>query len=238
MLFESMETVGLSKSWTDEVQQYAMSRLLLPRMLALFALLVAATWYAANEARALTLLTALGDWLLIASLLGQFRLLDDLTDVPADRQEHPRRVLVQSEQLSKFRWLAVAWGVLNLSVVGFCRPLPASYGLLLLNCLVVGWYRFSARREWATVNYHVLLLKYPAFVFVIGFHWNLRFDRKTAIALIAVYLGLCIYEVWHDAKLRQASAPRLIARCELAILFTLLALETWQAAVETIPLES
>jgi hypothetical protein len=233
-----METVGLSKSWTDEVQQYAMSRLLLHRMLALLALLAAATWYVANESRAFTLLTALGDCSLLASLLGQFRLLDDLADVPVDRQEHPCRVLVQSEQLAKFRWLAVAWALLNISVVGYYRPLPASYGLLLINCLVVGWYRFSARRDWATVNYHVLLLKYPAFAFVIGFQWNLPLDWNTARVLIAVYLALCIYEVLHDVKLRQERTPRLVARCELAILVTLLALETWHAAFKTTPLES
>jgi hypothetical protein len=195
-------------------------------MLALLALLAAATWYTRATTQALTLLMALGDWMFLISLLGQFRLIDDLADVSADRHEHPRRVLVQSEHLSKFRWLAAAWGILNISVVGYCRPFTASSVLILLNCLVLGWYRFSARRVWATANYHVLLLKYPAFVYVIGFHWNLPFTWNMATALIAVYLALCIYEVWHDAKLRQARAPRWFARCELAILLVVLARET------------
>jgi len=220
-----METVGLSKSWTDEVQQYAISRLLLPRMLALLALLAVATWYVAAKTRAFTLLPAPGDWLLLASLLGQFRLQDDLADVAVDRQAHPHRVLGQSHHLSRFRWLAVAWGALNISIVGYSRPLPATCGLILLHGLFVGWYRFSTRHDWSTVNYHVLLLKYPAFLFIVGFDRNLPFDSSTVAGLTAVYLALCVYEVWHDAKLRQQIAPRLLAPCELAILLALLVLE-------------
>lgn len=226
--------MGLSRYWTNELQQYAVSRLLVPRMLALLAFLVVAVWYGSQSEStggesvgpAPFILATLRDLLLLASLVTQFRLQDDLADVSVDRQDHPHRALVLSDHLAKFRWLVVVLSAVNLGIVGFCQPVLAVVGLAAINGLVIGWYQFSTRRDWPTVNYHVLLLKYPAFVFVIGFHSSLDFGSKMATALLAVYLALCVYEVWHDVKLRKSRAPTMVARCELAILVVLLALET------------
>jgi hypothetical protein len=224
-----MEIEGLSKSWISEVQQYTVTRLLAPHILALWALLAVATWYA-SQSTAVAASPAdmnIGGGLLwnvcmLGCLLFQFRLWDDLADVQQDLVEYPDRVLVRSEQRHKFWLLMAAFAAGNLVIVGCWRPWPAVASLVVLMTLSMCWYRFSLRRQWSVANYHLVLFKYPVFVFSIGCATGLSNTQPLLTAMLVVYLALCIYEVVVDSRLRTLKTPRVVARLETVMLIATL----------------
>lgn len=158
--------------------------------------------------------------LLCCTLLLQFRLWDDLIDLPRDRREHSERVLVRATSLVPFYALMLTafsssvalltWEGADLRLVVF----------LALNAAFLVWYRILRNAlSGAVVGYHVVLLKYPVFVFVLS---SPPCSTATLLsAACSVYLALCVYEVLHDVRLRSRPVARAALALELAALVIL-----------------
>jgi 4-hydroxybenzoate polyprenyltransferase len=170
---------------------WAATRLLQWRIGLLWLMVVAAATAAgAAEPPAWTLLAA-------AALVVQFRLWDDLADLPHDRVHAPQRVLVRSTRPGAFRgllWLSVAPIALAFALLqGW--PRLAAYLLLLASAAAI--YRttdsLGARRR---LRAQLVLLKYPAFVLLLAEQpaaW-----RAVAAALV-LHAALALHE-WHDQR--------------------------------------
>lgn len=210
-----METEALSKSWIGELIQYTRSRLVRFRMLALVALLLTATWIASAPD---SLGTAVRDLVLAAFLLIPFRLWDDLADIDRDRTRDPTRVLTRSTRTGRYRILAGSFAAIHVVLVAWTRSGLALICLLGIHLVLLVWYAVPRRREWEIVNYHVVLLKYPAFVFVLAHRSDSAQQAGILVAGIVAYLILCIHEVWHDTRLRREDLPRRIAGAQIVIL--------------------
>ena len=157
---------------------------------------------------------------LAACLIVQFRIWDDLADRERDRRRHPGRVLVAVRRLGPFHaiWGAAAAAAAGLLAAG---PWPAwrvpVYGLLGLGLGV--WY--GAGRGWwpqPLLHYHVVLVKYPVFVYLLGGDAARPLPR--ILAAVAVYLTLCAYEAVHDPEAARAPGARGALRAEVAALVT------------------
>jgi 4-hydroxybenzoate polyprenyltransferase len=155
---------------------------------------------------------------LATSLLLQFRLWDDLADRERDRRRHPGRVLVAARSLGPFHALhgAAAGAAVLLLATG---PDPgrrlAVYGLLALALAL--WYG-PGRRRWPqpVLGYHVVLAKYPVFACLLG--GGPAHPVPRLLAILSLYLGLCVYEVLHDAEVARAPGARGALGAELAAL--------------------
>jgi len=180
----------MSSSATGDLRAWARERFS-PRRFGPLALLLA---LAASAGGGRPRLHRLGrDALLAALLLLQFRLWDDLADVPRDRVEHPERVLCRMDRHGPFR--AAVAGLAGASALALARPRPAFtrlFGLAALNAGFLFWYR----RARTAAGAYVVLLKYPAFVALLRGP-DRPVDAALALAAAGVYLTLCTHE-WLD----------------------------------------
>lgn len=129
-------------------------------------------------------------------LLLQFRLWDDLADVPRDRVEHPERFLPRCASYAPFHAALGAAGVASVLAVGFLSGLYAALGLVALNAAAALWYRRAPARRTGPLGSLVVLGKYPAFSALIA---PAPLDPPAlAGACLAVYLAFCAYE-WRTA---------------------------------------
>ncbi|MGH8703202.1 MAG: hypothetical protein ACREVR_18790 [Burkholderiales bacterium] len=138
------------------------------------------------------------------TLVFQFRLWDDLADLARDRAEHPERVLVRAPLLAAFRALCATLFPANVALIAAASGSGARVAILVaLNAIVAAWYsQRAALGLRALPAAHVLLLKYPAFVFLVsppGGEW-----LPLALAMTLVYLCFGIHEIAHDESLRPA----------------------------------
>lgn len=163
------------------------------------------------------------DALLALLLLLQFRLWDDLADLPRDRLVHSERVLCRVASLRSFRAAVIGLGVASALVLAW--PQPNVAGLLGFAALNVGfflWYRGPGQRRSGTAfGAHVVLLKYPAFVALLRGPGR-PLDGALALAAAALYLALCVHELLDDPRLHRAR--RLLAGDAAALGVALLAL--------------
>lgn len=124
-------------------------------------------------------------------LIAQFRLWDDLADRVRDRVAHPNRVLPRTEDVRAFVAVCVAVGGMNALALGVWRGPAAVVGLGLLIAGLGVWYRLHVGR--GAVHAHVLLLKYPAFVWLLASPtagpWTI------GLAAAAVYAAICAFEL-------------------------------------------
>jgi hypothetical protein len=129
---------------------------------------------------------------LMALLVAEFRVWDDLEDRDADRARHPDRVLTNGSA-TPFWYLA---GLLcAMAVIALAATPRALAGLMLLHASMLWAYRRLRPRitdhAW---RYAVLPLKYPAFVLLV----TLALGGASLAALAAVgvtYLGACVFEI-------------------------------------------
>jgi len=164
--------------------------------------------------------TLLRQLLLAASLILQFRIWDDLADRERDRQRHPDRLLAATGRLGPFHalWGAAAAASVALLAAG---PWPAwrllAWGFLGLALGV--WYA-AGRWRWSqpVLHYHVVLAKYPVFVYLLGGETARSLPRL--LAALSVYLALCAYEVLHDPETARAPGAQRALRAEVAGLVT------------------
>jgi 4-hydroxybenzoate polyprenyltransferase len=164
---------------------------------------------------------ALGRRLLLAlSLVVHFRVWDDLADRGPDAVRHPDRILVASGRLGPFHalWAAAAAASAALLATG---PWPARRLLAwaLLALALGAWYAaFRRRVGHPLLRAHVVLVKYPVFVYLLGGETARPLPRL--LAALAVYLALCAYEVLHDPEVARAPGARQALRAEVAGLVT------------------
>lgn len=203
--------MGKTCAWTEivvllscleDILAYRRTRLPARLYLPLALLLCVASWWAMMPSG---VVVALMDLLLVGSLLVQFRLWDDLADRMRDRQNHPERLLARTNRVGPFVGLLVVLSGSNLVWLVLSRPVTAFVVLLTLDAGFAAWYG-GLRERWPGVvlQYHVLLSKYPVFVYLVGAARPAPWTTTRLCLLLVIYLGLCIREIHSDPGLRSA----------------------------------
>lgn len=152
---------------------------------------------------------------LVLMMVFQFRLLDDLADLEADRTNRPERVLSRAERLRPYHVLSGLLMVLVL--VMFHGDAALTIGYLALLTISLLWYRAMRRGCSPILSYHVVLLKYPAFVLLASGFTSTPFDEELWLAVGLVYVTFLCYEALHDTSIRSALHMDAILRAELVV---------------------
>jgi hypothetical protein len=132
-----------------------------------------------------------------AALIVQFRLWDDLEDLPHDRVHAPDRTLVRTANLGPFR--AVLWASIFVfalaiaSVQGWAR---AGAYVLVVAATVVLYRAMDSIGPRRALRSQLVLLKYPAFVLLLAAE---PVAPNAIAAALVVYGVLGTYE-WRDRK--------------------------------------
>ncbi len=196
----STEIEAVSKWSTNDVLQYWSSRMppgiYLPMVLFLGMASLTAGWPTRPASLVVNLLLAY-------SLVLQFRLWDDLSDVERDRVEHPERTLCRTKRMKLFRWILFGLFVMNFGLIVWLKPVNVVVVFLSLNWVFWLWYRMPQQNrlnDW--LSYHFVLLKYPIFVYLIRPDATGTATGSLLLAMVLVYLCFCVYEVLHDPSLR------------------------------------
>jgi len=135
------------------------------------------------------------------TLLLQFRLWDDLSDIDRVRAKHPDRVMAREESLTPFISLTAALFAVNLLLLAaWSGPARRLEVFLFLNAAYLVWYHLlKGTLENRVLAGHAALVKYPTFVFLLsgegGDTWPLL------LAMVLVLLCFSIYETLHDSDL-------------------------------------
>ena len=212
---------AVSNSWTRTWRRYLASRLPL-RLYMPCAVLLVVAGLAGGRALAPTQLALLIP--LAFGLLLQFRVLDDISDLPHDRRVHPDRVLVQTGSLAPSAALFAASCLLNLVLLALQTGPAYRLGVfLLLTGTYLLWY--CALRSMLTneiIGYHIVAGKYAAFVFLLSGEGESTWNLVLTMAL--VYVSFTIHEVLHDRALQAVPGAELALRLEIGFLFVVSAL--------------
>jgi len=179
------------------------------------------------------------DVLLASLLFAQFRIFDDLADRPRDARIHPERVLARTHTvrpivIAGLSLAAATLGILllrtavRLDSASAARP-SAIGAYLALIALLSSWY--SLRGERTLVGDHLLLTKYPAFVWIVSTSrvtlpapGRAPATPQLALSMVAVYLAACVYEALHDDRSPATARPALLVGEGLLLAVTLAAL--------------
>jgi 4-hydroxybenzoate polyprenyltransferase len=159
-------------------------------------------------------------WWLALLLVLQLRLWDDLRDVEQDRQIHPERVLCQAVSLRPFWGLLFVLMAINLGLAMLLRGWHAVVLLLGLHSLLATWYGWrGSANTWPAFNYHVVLLKYPLIVWMLGAVTVADVvSAPLVVSTVVVYLGVCIFEVAHDPQLWRLRSAQVCLSVECLLL--------------------
>ncbi len=210
------------KSWINDWCRYRSSRFPLRLYLPLAILICTAANVSAQSVSSVRLAI---DFMLTCSLLFQFRLWDDLSDVQRDRVEHPQRVLSQATSLSHFRWLLVISLLSNVGIVAVAKPMSSLLVFFGLDAFFVISYQLRrALQRPCWFSFHGVLLKYPVFVYlmspaVIGDDWVIL-----AYAMATIYLCFCVYEILHDESLHALQRATTLLGLEMVTLSVIVSL--------------
>lgn len=200
------------KSSIETLRRYCATRLPMGQLLPLAGFLVAAGLVSGRPLGATALTLSL---VLAVTLFLQFRLFDDLADLARDRREHPDRVLVQATSLRSFHLLLLVTFLANLLLILVQSGPPQGVAVfLLLNAGACLWYG-ALRRQLggAVLGYHVVLAKYPVFVYLLS---GTGPDQgQLGLAAAAVYLSFAIYEAVHDRSLHASLAAGRVLAIEI-----------------------
>lgn len=206
----------------ESLMRYALTRLLTMRvgallLLALLASIAASPMITPDEMAATGLLLTL--------LIFQFRLWDDLADLPFDRDHFPQRVLAQREQHQLF-YLAVALlaAVAGGMIFVWRTGLQFLIYLLLLTSFVFIYRRLASAKIPRIVRTHLVLLKYPAFIFIAPPAGKLYLAAWVAAT---VYFCLTVFDLFSDPALTRFTARRWIISVEVMLLLLLLGIGLW-----------
>lgn len=212
MSFRWLTSIG---AHFDEVMRYRKSRMpariYLPLVLFLCTASFATGWPTTAASWMVNLVLA-------GTLLFQFRLWDDLSDVDDDRLDHPGRVLCQATTLFPF-WLVIAITfAFNVTLIAVSRTEAAVAAFLILNAVMLVWYWNNNSRVNAVVRYHVVLIKYPVFVYLLCPFSNGSGGRPIIYAMGLAYLCFCVYELLHDQRLHRFAGMSYVLAAELVVL--------------------
>lgn len=144
----------------------------------------------------------------MALLVVQFRLWDDLADRARDRVTHPGRVLGRVDA-RPFQRLAFALAAAGLVAAGWSGGLTPLLMLAGLNAAFAVLYGLVRPHLNDTVwRFPVLLAKYPAFVVIVAASLGAPSLGRTIVAALLTYGAAHAYEALHSGR---GSAPRLPA---------------------------
>lgn len=168
--------------WTS----YRRERLpLMPFVPLIIALLLAAGGASSGVSLGIALLAACWATCLVAA----FRLWDDLVDRDLDRRRGLRRVVVVAPNLGPFYALLATLGIGALVLA-----LPSDSALLVIAlaaALALWYYGLRPRHPNAVLHTQLLLLKYPAFVYLLSRQVS---DAPPWLGMTLVYGGMTLYE--------------------------------------------
>lgn len=209
-----MGTAVSSKSFANDLRTYATTRFASARIgLLWFGLTGCALLVSSSPVTAYAATTAL----LAALLIAQFRLWDDLADLQHDAHHHPQRVLVSTVHRYKFVLLCIVAALPSVWILWLWRDLAQLLGYVGL-CAVIGTI-YTASSQWPRVAHdHLVLLKYPAFVWLCA---NNPQPYRTAVIGMALWLVLALIDMHGDRSLRSSSHWRWMKNFELAALLVL-----------------
>jgi hypothetical protein len=140
---------------------------------------------------------------LACTLLFQFRLWDDLADRESDAANHPDRVLVASPSVTKYRLLAALAFAVNVYIIAIQTDFARLATFLALNVALLVWYGLlRSLIQSPLLRSHILLLKYPVLVFVLGGLFVPVVPLHLGYSMLLVYLAFCSYEWLHDPAFR------------------------------------
>jgi len=165
---------------------------------------------------------------LALTLLLQFRLLDDLSDIAHDRHVYPERVLARAASLIPFSVMLCVCILANLALIAV-QPGPRHriIVLLFLNAAAFLWYNgLRSILNGKILRYHIVILKYPLFVFLLsGDSWN---RWRLFLTMAAVYLCFSMYEALHDRDLHTMPRAATSLTLEISALFVVSAFMTFE----------
>ena len=156
-------------------------------------------------------------------LVFELRLWDDLCDVDFDRQAHPERVLCQAASVRPFWRAFFVLAAINFGLAQLFRGFWAVAILVGLHLLLACWYGLRGAPNSAPImNYHVVLLKYPVVVWMLGAQTAAELlSASLAISAVMVYVGLCVFETLHDGRLWRLPLTRVCLAVEFVLLAAL-----------------
>ena len=197
-----MRTQVLRRSWIDEIGRYRSTRL--PGRLYIPIALFLATAGLTNH-RSPSVLSWCLTWLCAYLFIFQLRVWDDLADLEEDCQREPGRVLCCADSLTPFYWFSLVLGIMILVVLVGGNGAPMTVIAYLIICALAGtWYRFHRTIGWSNLACaHIVLLKYPLFVLLIGAPYASKSLTHMIIAVIVVYETYIFYEIAHDTRYRN-----------------------------------
>lgn len=202
-----MQTQASRVSWIESIIRYRGTRLpgRLYVPLALFIATAALTGYRAPSVASWCLV-----WLCAYLYIFQFRLWDDLTEVEEDCRREPERVLCRADSLTPFYWFSLVLAGMILVLLASRNGAPLNvFGYLFICTLAGTWYRFQRARDWSNlVRAHIVLLKYPLFVVLIGIPFGGENLANMIVAAVIVYETLAVYEIIHDRRYRGDPVAR------------------------------
>jgi len=213
----------LSSSFERDLLTYIGTRfrprvaLLLPLVLVLFAL----------RERIINPRECIFAFVLAQLLVFELRLWDDLSDRERDRHRHPERLLCQRESVRPFVVLLGLLLLFNISLVAVVLPWQSLMTLVALHVALAVWYAVRPLAGWGPVlNYHLILLKYPAIVVALGAQAHFegahmetaRNWTPVCVSAALIYLMLCIHEVVHDVSLHTVPLARVCLLVEVLFL--------------------
>ena len=199
-----MEIAALSVLPIEEAARYSRTRFPVKIYLPLALFLCTAALAGGRPMEPINLMLA---FVLALSLLYQFRLWDDLSDREFDRLDHPERVLARTTSVTFFRTGVFVAFLYNFTLIGVSAG--SSWQLkaivfALLNGSFFVWYRWRSELCHNEIaGSHVVLGKYPIFVYLLSGESAATSSVRLALAMLLVYLCFCVYELLHDARLHQ-----------------------------------
>lgn len=157
----------------------------------------AALWATATRPTPASLARPVG---LAVLLLLQFRLWDDLEDRERDRAVDPDRVLVRS-QAAPFRFVLNALAIGNLALCAIVGSVAAVTGVAVLDLTFwLAYRRLRPRVPEGVWRFHVVLVKYPAFVGLLAMTTGALTAGRLLAAALLVYACACAHEAVHDRR--------------------------------------
>lgn len=137
-------------------------------------------------------------------LVLQFRLWDDLESLAHDRSVHPTRLLCRMPDTGLISRLLPILAAANIAFV-YCLTSNWTRTVLVVALVAVFAFGYRCARHVQLGPLgasHVLLLKYPMFVWILSPLPGLETPLSLLLAMVAVFLGFSIHEVLHDDRLR------------------------------------